>query len=165
MNFKEATDRLAQRATHEQLAKILGVSLASIRQARLSEHAAAFRAPPPDWRQAVATLARRQGAELQALADELETEAEPDGDHGSHRAGLNTSAAPGTDDALAAWMLRRKVSWLELDPRERKRLTWKALMGLKSRGITFRVEEDQRRAALEEAYRSMGEKEGDPRPE
>lgn len=57
MNFKEATDRLFARVDHEELAKRLGVSVASIRQARLRPDALAHRAPPGEWPEAVIQLA------------------------------------------------------------------------------------------------------------
>ncbi len=72
MDFKEATDRLTDRVTHEELAGQLGVSVASIRQARLSEGAAARRAPPSDWQRAVLRLARERIRHFQRLVEELE---------------------------------------------------------------------------------------------
>ena len=45
MNFKNATDRLFSRIDHRDLAKALGVSVASIRQARLRPDALAHRSP------------------------------------------------------------------------------------------------------------------------
>lgn len=60
MNFKEATDGLFERISHEELAEALGVSVASIRQARLNPKAKAYRAPPPDWGKAVLLLAEKR---------------------------------------------------------------------------------------------------------
>lgn len=60
MEFREATDELLSRISHEQLAETLGVSVAAVRQARLAPAANAHRAPPKDWRFAVIRLAEQQ---------------------------------------------------------------------------------------------------------
>jgi len=60
MNFRSATDALFDHVNHETLAKALGVSLASIRQARLQEAARGKRTPPKDWPCAVIQLAEQQ---------------------------------------------------------------------------------------------------------
>lgn len=60
MDFKKATDELFERTDHEELAKALGVSVASVRQARLGQAAKAHRSPPANWEQAVAQLAKQQ---------------------------------------------------------------------------------------------------------
>jgi hypothetical protein len=57
MDFKEATDELFERLDHAALAKALGVSIASIRQARLDTNARAHRTPPAKWEEAVIQLA------------------------------------------------------------------------------------------------------------
>lgn len=57
MDFREATDGLFARVDHEELAKALGVSVASIRQARLRDDARAHRQPPGEWQYAVIRLA------------------------------------------------------------------------------------------------------------
>jgi hypothetical protein len=72
MTFREAIDRLGDRVTHEQVADGLGVSIASVRQYRLSPEATAHRTPPAGWRRVLARLARERGDELRALAEELE---------------------------------------------------------------------------------------------
>ncbi len=72
MEFRDAIDRLGERVTHEQVASALGVSVASVRQYRLSPDAKAHRSPPVGWRRVLARLARERGNELRALADELE---------------------------------------------------------------------------------------------
>lgn len=58
--------------THEQVAKALGVSVASVRQYRLPPEAKAYRRPMPGWRKALLQLARRRVKELRALIEELE---------------------------------------------------------------------------------------------
>jgi DNA-binding GntR family transcriptional regulator len=67
MGFKEATDLLFRQVTQTELAEALGVSIASIRQARLSPKAAAYRSPPKGWEEAVAKLAKKRARELRAL--------------------------------------------------------------------------------------------------
>ena len=60
MEFREATDELLSKVDHEQLADMLGVSVAAIRQARLVPSAKAHRPPPKNWRFAVIRLAEKQ---------------------------------------------------------------------------------------------------------
>lgn len=71
MNFKDATDALFERVTHEELATELGVSVPSIRQARLEPKALAYRQPPEGWEKAVASLAESRVKHYQALARRL----------------------------------------------------------------------------------------------
>jgi hypothetical protein len=71
MTFKKATDRLFSRVDHEDLAKALGVSVASIRQARLSPDALAHRTPPPDWETAVLRLAEERLLHFRKLVEEM----------------------------------------------------------------------------------------------
>ena len=71
MTFKKATDRLFSRIDHENLAKALGVSIASIRQARLSPDALAHRTPPPDWETAVLRLAKERVSHFRKLIEEI----------------------------------------------------------------------------------------------
>jgi hypothetical protein len=74
MNFKEATDNLFGNVSHENLAKVLGVSIASIRQARLNPGAAAHRTPPDQWQMAVIQLAEERMEQLRDLATRLRRE-------------------------------------------------------------------------------------------
>jgi hypothetical protein len=71
MTFKKATDRLFYRVDHEDLATALKVSVASIRQARLSPDALAHRSPPPDWENAVLRLAEERVLHFRKLIAEL----------------------------------------------------------------------------------------------
>ena len=71
MTFKKATDRLFSRVDHEDLAKELGVSVPSIRQARLTPDALAHRSPPPAWEKAVLRLAEERVSHFQRLVEEL----------------------------------------------------------------------------------------------
>ncbi len=72
MDFRDAVDRLGERVTHEQVAHALGVSVASVRQYRLSPKAKAHRSPPDTWQKVLARLAKERSRELKALADALE---------------------------------------------------------------------------------------------
>ena len=71
MNFKNATDRLFSRIDHPDLARALGVSVASIRQARLKPDAKAHRSPPPDWENALLRLAEARVLHFQELVEEI----------------------------------------------------------------------------------------------
>ena len=71
MNFKQATDRLFSRVDHKDLAKALGVSVASIRQARLSPDAIAHRPPPPEWENALVRLAVERVGHFRKLIEEM----------------------------------------------------------------------------------------------
>jgi hypothetical protein len=52
-------------------ASALGVSVASVRQYRLSADARAHRSPPPGWPEVLAKLAEARGEELIELAQRL----------------------------------------------------------------------------------------------
>jgi len=69
MTFKKATDGLFSRVDHEDLAKALNVSVASIRQARLSADALAHRSPPPDWEKVVLRLAEQRVLHFRKLIE------------------------------------------------------------------------------------------------
>jgi len=71
MNFKGTTNRLFSRVSHEDLAKALKVSVASIRQARLGSDALAHRSPPPDWENAVLRLAEERVLHFRKLIEEI----------------------------------------------------------------------------------------------
>jgi hypothetical protein len=75
VDFIEATDRLVGRVTHRELADELGVSLQTIRQARMDPKSSSHRKPPNGWQAAVAKLAARRGGELTKLAEQLRREA------------------------------------------------------------------------------------------
>jgi hypothetical protein len=71
MNFKEATDGLFEPVSHEDLAALLGVSVASIRQARLAANARAHRNPPDKWEDAVIRLAEKRVFHYRQLIDQI----------------------------------------------------------------------------------------------
>lgn len=72
MDFKEATDVLFDRVTHDELAAEMGVSVAAIRQARLGDTAQAHRNAPEGWEKAVKRLAERQARRYRLLAEKLD---------------------------------------------------------------------------------------------
>ncbi len=71
MDFREATDGLFARVDHEDLANELGVSVASIRQARLKPEAKARRTPPEDWQGAVIRLAEERVSHYRRLIEDF----------------------------------------------------------------------------------------------
>ena len=71
IDFKRATDELFAPISHQELADALGVSVPSIRQARLDESAKAHRRPPEGWELKVRKLAERRASALRALAAKL----------------------------------------------------------------------------------------------
>jgi predicted transcriptional regulator len=71
MNFKEATEKLMAGMTRGEIADALGVSEATVRQARLDESAKAHRSPPGGWEVKVARLARQRAERLVRLAERL----------------------------------------------------------------------------------------------
>lgn len=74
MDFKQATDRLTERVTAEEIAAACGVARNSIARARLDPSSSAYRSPPTGWQKVLARLARERGAEFNQLADEIEGE-------------------------------------------------------------------------------------------
>jgi transposase len=71
MNFREATENLCAGLSHEDLAKALGVSIATVRQARLRPDAKAHRSPPEDWESAVIRLAEERLFRYRELIERL----------------------------------------------------------------------------------------------
>lgn len=71
MNFRKATDGLFDGVSHQDLAEALGVSIASIRQARLGPEAKAHRSPPTGWERAAIAVIKRRIVELSSLAKSL----------------------------------------------------------------------------------------------
>jgi hypothetical protein len=78
MDFRRATDDLFVKVAHDDLANALGVSVATIRQARLEEKAIAHRAPPKGWEPIVAKLAEQKAAHFRQLAEKLRRQLEAD---------------------------------------------------------------------------------------
>lgn len=71
MDFKTATDRVTGCISHAEIAEAAGVSVQTIRQARLDSSAPGHRPPPNNWRAVLAGLARERSRELQAFAEEV----------------------------------------------------------------------------------------------
>jgi len=76
MNFREATDQLCQKLDHDDLAKALGVSVQSVRQARMTNDAKAHRGAPKEWPHTVIRLAEKQIIHYRRLIDDIRREAE-----------------------------------------------------------------------------------------
>ena len=77
MDFRAATDVLFQKVDHEDLARTLGVSVASVRQARLQSEAKANRLPPIGWESAVLKLAEQRISAYSDLVEKLATAERP----------------------------------------------------------------------------------------
>lgn len=71
MDFKTATDRVAGCISHAEIAEAAGVSVQTIRQARLDPSAPGHRPPPAGWQSVLARLARNRSRELVAFAEEV----------------------------------------------------------------------------------------------
>ncbi|HEX6748510.1 MAG TPA: hypothetical protein VF092_14530 [Longimicrobium sp.] len=72
MDFKTATDRVAGCISHAEIAEAAGVSVQTIRQARLDPSAPGHRPPPSHWMDVLAGLLRQRANELCAFADQLQ---------------------------------------------------------------------------------------------
>jgi len=71
ISFRKATDELFDGISHQDLADALGLSVATVRQARLEEGAKARRTPPGGWEAVVRRLAERKAQHFQRLAEKL----------------------------------------------------------------------------------------------
>jgi hypothetical protein len=68
MDFKTATDRVAGCISHAEIAEAAGVSVQTIRQARLDPSAAGHRPPPAGWQVILAKLAQEKAEYLMDFA-------------------------------------------------------------------------------------------------
>jgi hypothetical protein len=71
MDFKTATDRVAGCISHSEIAEAVGVSVQTIRQARLDPSAPGHRPPPAGWQEVLVRLARERSRELLDFANSL----------------------------------------------------------------------------------------------
>ena len=71
MNFRKATDDLLAGVSHEELAKALGVSVATVRQARLANDAKAHRSPPEGWESVILRMAKQRADHYKRLVARL----------------------------------------------------------------------------------------------
>jgi hypothetical protein len=71
MEFREAVDALCKPVTHQDVAKALGVSVQTVRQARLSDDSDAFRAPPKNWKKAIIRMAEARVLHYGKLIEKL----------------------------------------------------------------------------------------------
>jgi hypothetical protein len=74
MDFREATDALCEKLDHADIAKALGVSVQSVRQARMAPPAKARREAPRDWPYAVIRLAEKEIMRNRALIEQVRKE-------------------------------------------------------------------------------------------
>ena len=72
MNFREAVDALCSSLNHEDVAEALGVSVQTIRQARMKEDSRSFREPPKNWERALIRLAESRVSYYRRLMDKLQ---------------------------------------------------------------------------------------------
>jgi hypothetical protein len=75
MDFGTATDELMGGLTRADIAKALGCSLSSVRQAKLGDGNAARRSPPQGWEGPLAALAEKEGNRLLRLSKALDKQA------------------------------------------------------------------------------------------
>jgi hypothetical protein len=71
MDFREALDALCSTVDHRDVAEALGVSLQTVRQARMSANSSAFRAPPKGWEDSVIRLAEKRVTHYRKLISKL----------------------------------------------------------------------------------------------
>lgn len=74
MDFREATDSLCAKVGHEDVARALGVSTQTIRQARLKPGGDAHRPAPDDWQNAVIRLAEDRVWHYRKLIEAIRAE-------------------------------------------------------------------------------------------
>jgi hypothetical protein len=71
MDFKTATDRVAGCISHAEIAEAAGVSIQTIRQARMDPGSASYRNPPAGWQAVLVALARKRSEDLADFAKQL----------------------------------------------------------------------------------------------
>lgn len=74
MDFKTATDCVAGCISHAEIAEAAGVSVQTIRQARLDPSAPGHRPPPAGWQAVLARLALEHAEKLTVFANALSGE-------------------------------------------------------------------------------------------
>lgn len=72
MDFKTATDRVGGCITHAEIAEAAGVSIQTIRQARMDPGSSSYRNPPAGWQAVLAHLARKRAQDLISFANLLD---------------------------------------------------------------------------------------------
>jgi hypothetical protein len=71
MDFRKATDDLCVGIHHDDIAEALGVSVQTVRQARMAPDVPAHRSPPDEWENAVIRLAEERLSHYRDLIERL----------------------------------------------------------------------------------------------
>jgi hypothetical protein len=71
MDFKTATDSVAGCITHAEIAEACGVSIQSIRQARMDPSSSSYRNPPGGWEAVLSALAKKRAEALLVFANKV----------------------------------------------------------------------------------------------
>jgi hypothetical protein len=71
MDFRKATDELCARIDHDDIAGALGVSIQTVRQARMAPDVPAHRSPPDQWEKVLIRLAEERLSHYRKLIDRL----------------------------------------------------------------------------------------------
>ena len=71
MDFRKATDALLRAMDQGDLADSLGVSVSSVRQARMDPKSKGWRPPPKHWREILMGVAAERAAYYRRLIDDL----------------------------------------------------------------------------------------------
>jgi DNA-binding GntR family transcriptional regulator len=74
MDFRGATDKLGAAITHDDIARQLGISVQSIRQARMNGDSLGQRKPPDNWKVAPVALAESRITYFKRLIEQQESE-------------------------------------------------------------------------------------------
>jgi hypothetical protein len=71
MEFRDALDLLCDKLDHADVAKALGISVQTVRQARLKPDTEAFRTPPKEWENTIIRLAEERLWHYRRLIEQI----------------------------------------------------------------------------------------------
>ena len=94
MDFRDAIDGLCAKIDHDDVAKALGVSVQTVRQARMSIAAKAHREPPREWKDALIRLAEEQVWHYRELIEEIRGKRSPGPGRARDRRRDDAAASP-----------------------------------------------------------------------
>jgi hypothetical protein len=114
MDFRDAINELCAKIDHDDVAKALGVSVQTIRQARMSVAAKAHREPPREWQDALIRLAEERVWHYRKLIEEIRGERSPKPGRARDRGRNDATASPSgrrnpAAHAIAAETTRRQA--------------------------------------------------------